>query len=273
MNTTQQTTSFATLLETATTQPGSLNQAYHAFHQYSLGNQVLAMLQCRDRDLPIGPIATFVRWKELGRHVMKGQKAIELCLPVTRQRDARDGEAATTPDGKVTFQTFIYRRNWFVLAQTDGEPYHGPEPATWNRERALSVLNITDEPFTHIDGNCQGYARARSIAISPVATHPYKTTFHELAHVLLGHTSESDLADDARTPRTLRECEAESVAMLCCAALDLPGLDDARGYIQHWYGAGQPIPEASARKIFKVADAILKAGIDAGRVNPSLTGD
>jgi hypothetical protein len=42
--------------------------------------------------------------------------------------------------------------------------------------------------------------------------------------------------------------------------LNLPGLDESRGYIQYWYGTGQPIPEASARKIFKAADAILKAG-------------
>jgi hypothetical protein len=48
--------------------------------------------------------------------------------------------------------------------------------------------------------------------------------------------------------------------MLCCAALDLAGVDDARGYIQHWNRSGQPIPEASARKIFKAADAILRAG-------------
>jgi antirestriction protein ArdC len=87
-----------------------------------------------------------------------------------------------------------------------------------------------------------------------------KTTFHELAHVVAGHTAESELCDDEGTPRNIRELEAEATTMLCCAALNLPGLDDARGYIQAWYGAGRPIPEASARKIFKTADAILRAG-------------
>jgi hypothetical protein len=47
--------------------------------------------------------------------------------------------------------------------------------------------------------------------------------------------------------------------MLCCAALDLPGLAEARGYVQHWYGT-DPIPERSAQRILKVADQILKAG-------------
>jgi hypothetical protein len=58
----------------------------------------------------------------------------------------------------------------------------------------------------------------------------------------------------------LREVEAESVAMLVGAALGLPGVEESRGYIQHWNASGQEIPEASARKIFKVADQILKAG-------------
>ena len=54
--------------------------------------------------------------------------------------------------------------------------------------------------------------------------------------------------------------EAEAVALLCCAALDLQGVQEARGYIQNWWGAGNPIPERSAQRILKVADQILKAG-------------
>jgi len=111
-----------------------------------------------------------------------------------------------------------------------------------------------------LDGNCQGYARLRTIAVSPIAAMPFKTTFHELAHVLLLHTTEGDHADSETTPRSLKECEAECVAMLCCAALDLPGLAEARGYVQHWYGT-DPIPERSAQRILKVADQILKAGV------------
>jgi len=65
------------------------------------------------------------------------------------------------------------------------------------------------------------------------------------------------------TPRNLREVEAESVALLCCAALKLPGVEHCRGYIQAWWGAGNPIPEKSAQRILKVADQILKAGTSA----------
>ena len=119
---------------------------------------------------------------------------------------------------------------------------------------------MTEVPFDALDGNVQGFARQRQIAISPVNPLPHKTTFHELAHVLLGHTSEGEQADSDITPRNLRECEAEAVALLCCAALDLPGTDYSRGYIQTWWGTSNPIPERSAQRILKVADQILKAG-------------
>ena len=62
------------------------------------------------------------------------------------------------------------------------------------------------------------------------------------------------------TPRSLCECEAEAVALLCCAALDLPGVEYCRGYIQSWWGQGNPIPERSAQRVLKAADQILKAG-------------
>ena len=65
---------------------------------------------------------------------------------------------------------------------------------------------------------CKASHGGRAVAVSPVAALPHKTLFHELAHVVLGHTAEGTLEDDERTPRSLREVEAESVALLCCAA-------------------------------------------------------
>jgi len=59
--------------------------------------------------------------------------------------------------------------------------------------------------------------------------------------------------------RSLREAEAESVALIVGESLGLPGSEESRGYIQHWYKESD-IPDKSAQKIFKVADQILKAG-------------
>ena len=257
---------FAALLQSAVHEPGILSQAYQQFHTYSLGNQLLAMFQCHERGIAPGPMATYPRWRELGRQVKKGEKAITLCMPITVKRTPKNHvvEADTGSDDPQHMTWFIYKPRWFVLSQTQGEALPEPEIPAWDRHTALEALSVQEIPFEHVDGNCLGFARERSIAISPLAPLPFKTRFHELAHVLLGHTSEGEQADSEITPRTLRECEAESVALLCCAALDLPGVAECRGYIQNWWGQGHAIPERSAQRILKAADQILKAGTDQG---------
>jgi hypothetical protein len=76
--------------------------------------------------------------------------------------------------------------------------------------------------------------------------------FHELGHILLGHIGDSSLSDGESTPKSLKEVEAESVALICCESLDLPGAEYARGYIQHWIH-GEEIPEKSAQGIVQSA--------------------
>jgi antirestriction protein ArdC len=250
---------FATLLQNAVNEPGIISTAYRQFHNYSIGNQLLAWAQCMNRGLQPGPLATYQRWRELGRQVRKGEKALTLCMPVTIKRKVEQPESTDDPE---VFTRFLYRPNWFTLAQTDGQPLAEQPIPAWDKDRALAELEIQEIPFDGLDGNCLGFARDRSIAINPVNPLPHKTTFHEFAHVLLGHTADGSQTDSEQTPRNLRECEAEAVALLCCAALDLPGVEFSRGYIQAWWGAGNPIPERSAQRILKVADQILKAGAE-----------
>ena len=151
-----------------------------------------------------------------------------------------------------------------MVSQTIGNKLAPATIPEWDAERALTALCIERITFDKTDGNCQGFARGSQIAINPVAQLPHKTLFHEMAHVLL-HTSEGDFTDTEQTPRSLREIEAESVALLCCEALGLEGADYARGYIQHWLYQGvgydaDAIPEKRAQKIFRAADQILRAG-------------
>ena len=250
-----QTVNWSALLADAVNKPGIISDAYSAFHSYSVGNQMLAYSQCSARSLPIGPIATFKRWQALGRNVKKGEKAIQLCMPVTITK--KDDAGEKTGD---CFQLFVLKNNWFTLAQTEGEDYQHEAPTPdWNADLALQALNVTQVAFAHTDGNCQGYAVGRNIAINPVAVLPHKTRFHELAHVVLGHTAEGTMQDDERTPRDIREVEAESVAYICCAMLGLPGLHECRGYIQSWL-SGNEIHDKTAQRIFGAAERILKAG-------------
>ena len=248
---------FQSLLQTAVSEPGYISKAYSAFHNYSLGNQLAAAFQCSSQGLQLGPIATFKAWQDKGRHVKKGSKAIVLCMPVTCkvEKETESGETES-----VAFNRFVWRKNWFVLDQTEGQDYQqevvSPE---WDKKQALEMLGITEIEYSMPNGNCQGYATGQNVAINPVAAFPHKTRFHEMAHVVLGHTKEHEMKDSEHTPRDIKEVEAESVAFILCSLLNLPGLDESRGYIQSWLGK-QEVPEKSAQKIFNVADKILKAG-------------
>lgn len=246
---------FAQLLNDAVNQPGIISKCYSTFYGYSIGNQLLAWSQCVERNIPLGPIATFKKWKDLGRSVTKGQKAIALVLPVTIAKKDAAGEKT----GEV-FSLFTIKNNWFVLSQTEGDEYvnEAVTPA-WDKAAALAKLDISEVSFAISNGNCQGYASGRTIAVNPVAILPHKTRFHELAHVILGHTTDELLTDSEATPRDVREVEAEAVAYILCSVLDLPGLHESRGYIQGWL-AGAEISDKSAQRIFSAANKILEAG-------------
>jgi len=252
------------LLVEAVNKPGLILEAYSAFHRYSVGNQLLALVQCHLRGIQPGPINTFPKWQELGRYVKRGERALTLCMPITRKRRDEEANTRDESDGEQTYTSFVHRARWFVISQTEGQELAATSIPQWDAEQALATLNIERIAFDSTDGNVQGFARGRQLAISPLAQLPHKTLFHEAAHVLL-HTAEGDFAEGETTPRSLREVEAEAVALLCCESLGLDGAAYCTGYIQNWLtqGAGsntETIPEKSAQKIFRAADQIIRAG-------------
>ncbi len=251
------------LLRDAVEKPGRMLEAYTAFHNYSFGNALLALEQCTRRNLQPGPLNTYRGWLERKRQVRKGETGITLCMPMPFKRTTHTDDTEEEPAEPRKRYAFGFRAYWFVLTQTDGEEtYVAPIPG-FDLDTALRSLNITRTAFDEINGNVQGFARQREIAINPLAALPHKTTFHEIAHVVLGHTTSEKLVDGELTPRHLREVEAESVALICCETLALEGDEFCRGYIQHWLNTEKEIPNQSAARIFAAATSILKAGTPA----------
>ena len=70
--------------------PGVAHAPYRAFRNYRIGNQILAAMQLTSRGLPLTPIASFNAWKEKGHSVKKGQKAIQLFMPVSLKRQEKN---------------------------------------------------------------------------------------------------------------------------------------------------------------------------------------
>lgn len=258
----RQHATWGNLLRDAVEKPGRMLAAYTAFHNYSFGNALLALEQCTRRNLEPGPLNTYRGWLEKKRQVRKGEKGITLCMPMPFKKAAQSDNAEQ--EESIEQQTrYAFRAYWFVLAQTEGvETYVAPIPG-FDLDTALRTLNIARVPFDEINGNIQGFARQREIAVNPLAGLPHKTTFHELAHVVLGHTTTERLVDSEQTAPHLREVEAESVALICCETLGLDGAEYCRGYIQHWFKTEKEIPNHNAARIFAAATSILKAGAPA----------
>lgn len=263
----QEHATWGELLYSAVHTSGKLLAAYNAFHNYSFGNALLALEQCTSRGIEPGPLNSYRVWLSLNRQVRKGEKGLCLCMPVTYKKSTKDKAAneaneAGCEEQNEMRQRFVFRNYWFVLSQTEGDtPYVQSIPG-FELDVALQSLGICRIAFDETNGNVQGFARQREIAINPIAGLPLKTTFHEIAHIVLGHTTSQTFVDSERIDRNIREVEAESVALICCESLGLQGAEAARGYIQRWLQGETEIPSQCAGRIFAAASTILKAGIE-----------
>lgn len=243
---------FSALLKQAVSEPGKLKEVYNLnFWHYSFGNCLLASMECWARGITLGPIATYKGWLDKGRQVRKGEKAITLCMPVTGKK--REGEEDEF------FTRFVYRNNWFVLSQTEGEEYHIEETPIWNKQKALETLKIEETEFSSTMGEIGGYAVENRLSINPLNNNPTSTLYHEMAHIVLGHTGPNRKTENL--PHTIKELEAECTALFCLESLGLSGSEYCRGYIQAYIEKGGSISEKMARRIFKATDSILRAGV------------
>ncbi len=245
------------LLKNSLKDEGRISEAYRVFHNYSVGNIIMVESQLAKMGLDIAPIATFNKWKSLGVKVKKGAKALSLLVPCSYKReDEESGEEKV-----VTF--FKEKKGWFALSQTDANKDIAKElqeEMSWKLDIALEKLGISLVKFQSANGNIMGYAtQNREIAINPLNPMPHKTTFHEIGHIVLGHTEEGGQNDNTDLSKNIKELEAESVAYLCCSALELEGAEYSRGYIQNWF-KGDEYPEKSAKRVISAVDKILKAG-------------
>jgi hypothetical protein len=245
------------LLEEALTAPGNLTGVYDRFHDYSITNMMLFLMQgIRE------PVASFSRWKSLGRHVLQGARAKEVIVPLLVKEPAPEDEPLEEKRERVArLIGFKVVRAVFALSDTAGAELPPIQLPGWDTQTALDKLSVRQVPFESTNGNVQGYSQGVEIAINPVAVHPEKTLMHELGHVVLGHTLPHAF-DDYQAHRGMKEFQAEATSYLVLN--ELGRLDDeaaahSRGYIKHWLKDQTP-PDTAIRQVFTAADRILKAG-------------
>jgi antirestriction protein ArdC len=226
------------------------------FHHYSFNNVVLIAAQCPDATR----VAGFNAWKQLGRSIRKGEKAIWILAPlVTRKAAEPDDEGDTT----TAVRGFKYVPV-FDLSQTEGEEL----PTACNKLEgegpAACIGRLTDVARSigysveitqlrgGINGDCTFDLRRIRVEAGNAPAQRVKTLAHEIAHALL-HEGNHD--------RPLAELEAESTAYVVCQRLGVDSGAYSFGYVAVWAGGGEQAIagiKASCGRIQRASARILQ---------------
>lgn len=202
------------------------------FHNYSFSNVFLIILQCPHASR----VAGFNAWKQLGRHVTKGQKAIQILAPlVGKKKDTKD-------DGEEIKKSYIYgfrSVNVFDVSQTEGkelpkltEELVGNSDTAEHLIAALHSAIKIPVDFEDIQTGAKGYysPSEHRIAVNQGMSQDQtaKTLIHEYVHSLL-HSKDAN-----NKTRGQMEAEAEGTAFVVATYYGLDTSDYSFGYVAGW---------------------------------------
>lgn len=217
---------------------------------WSLANQLLVVLSGS------ADARGFRQWKEVGRHVAKGAKAVRILAPRTRK--IRDTDAETGEERERTIVSGFLGIPVFKYEDTYGDPLEVPsyEPARFPPlfERATELgVRVSYAPFVD---RFRGFYSVNDDAIV-LCSHDERTFLHELAHAahrrLLADRGEQ--LQGGQVPR--QEVVAEVVAAVLCKLYDLDGyLPHSREYVDGYSGAEGPA-RAAMKVLADVQDVLL----------------
>jgi len=232
------------------------------FHDYSIGNQILIMLQKPDAVR----VAGFNTWKDLGRWVQKGEKGIAILAPVMprkqkpEERDQEEIEIETETEPRPVFFKVVYV---FDVSQTEGKPL--PEfdvpvlTGEANEELFANLLthmkqrgvSVDFDPKPNLDTGIKGFYSHAGIWVRPEEprAQQLKTLLHEIAH----YYSEGVF----HIPRQDAETIAESAAFVVGAHFGFDTGTRSFPYVALW-AKDKKVLENNLGAIRRVAGTILE---------------
>ncbi len=224
------------------------------FHNYSLNNTLLILMQKPDATLVAGYKAWQTKFK---RYVNKGEKGIQILAPATYKTvvemekiDPETQQPVIGEDGNPVIEKVEVTKPYFKpvyvfdISQTSGEPL--PEITTrltgdvenyGTLFESLKQVSPFPIKFEAIQGKTNGYCDPvnKRIAIKNGMSQAQtiKTCIHEIAHAKL-HGIKDDNTIQERKDRHTEEVEAESIAYVVCSYLGLDTSDYSFGYVAGW---------------------------------------
>jgi len=253
------------------------------FHDYSIGNQILIMLQKPNAT----HVAGFMTWKDLGRWVKRGEKGISILAPRFPPRPTCPKCGAKIPKGarfcpkcgtsveegeiEVAPAYFIVV-SVFDISQTEGKPLPEFEVPVltgevneelFNKVMALAKgqgLTVSFESRPQQDPAIKGEYLGKSIWIRPEEprAQQLKSLLHEVAH----YYSEGVF----RIPRRDAETIAESAAFVIGAHYGFDTGVRSFPYVALW-AQDKKVLEQNLSAIRKVSTEIMES-LEGTRLSP-----
>ena len=257
-------------------------KAMSKFHDYSLNNTLLILMQKPDASL----VAGFGKWRDdFERHVKRGEKGIKIFAPApytikkeAEKIDPDTGQPVIGADGKPVMEQREIKIpafkvvSVFDVSQTDGKeiPDLSVDALTGSVEqyedfwRVLKEVSPVPVELEKIEGGAHGYyhLEEKRIAIDEGMSElqTLKTAIHEIAHAKL-HTIDKDApaTEQADRPdRRTREVQAESVAYAVCQHYGLDTSDYSFAYVAGWSrDQDMPVLKASLERIRATAAELI----------------
>lgn len=222
---------------------------------YSFRNIMLAKIQLPHARF----IASFKRWKELGRNVIKGENSIRILAPRFKKEQNENGEEESKLIGFVGVPVFD-------SSQTEGNPLpidrvkltlDGDSDEAVNIFEWVKTLAAEDDcPVTlkKVNG-ANGYYSLTDHEIVVDAhlslNHRAKTGVHELVHSRVHRNIQGTTAEE-------RECVAEGVAYIVCTYFGLDTSDYSFEYVKGWSRDGGESLMQYGDIIQKTANTIIQ---------------
>jgi len=232
------------------------------FHDYSIGNLILIMLQKPDATR----VAGYTTWKELDKYVRKGEKGIAILAPCMPPKKTKVVEPEDENDESSVEVTPIYFKvvHVFDISQTDGEPlpeFEVPSLTGEANERLFDMvtalarsqgLDVSFESRPYQDPAIKGTYSGKNIWVRPEESRAQqlKTFLHEVAH----YYSEGVF----RIPRKDAETIAESAAFTVGVHFGFDSGVRSFSYVALW-AEDKKVLEANLTAIRKVSTKIIDA--------------
>ncbi len=230
------------------------------FHNYSAGNRLLIFAQCPTAS----KVAGFHRWLDLGRHVVKGGKALWIWAPcpVRKMEQPDDGGEAVEVQRTFFRPTAVFDMSaTLCLTCETAECEHSPA-VEWavdvaDDHGALDLLMAASPYPVSLEempaGAQRGWTDGRVLHVraNMGAGSQVGTVAHEWTHCLLHFGEGRELMDRAQ-----RELEAEIAAHIVCLSVGVER--HSADYLLSWT-ADNPASESATKKLGLAIDRAVGA--------------